>query len=192
MLDKVFDKYSFTPLNSFLNKLKQEVVNYKFEEKRRWINFYIKLKNDLDLKIIILSDEEKDWITFYFIKDPIKIEQVEFIMLKDNENDVNRVIRHDYFTLDGQIATTFNSAYSYIDNMYQSGWEFSREVNYKDIENYAGKDNLANLACHIDNSTIEIIYKQDKNIVDEPDINVVAMYKEKSDVKVLSKKNKKI
>lgn len=166
IFDKIFNNYQFKILKNFVGEVFleiDEIVN--FEEKKlcnKWTILNTKLKNGLILDISICYEEELDWITFHFKNESITLEKVEFMLLKNNEHDFNKIIRHDYFIVDNDIATTFNSSYTFIDNKYKDGLEQRRKVKFNDIKRYAGKDNLANFAVTIDSSKNEILYKDDK------------------------------
>lgn len=118
-----------------------------------------------------------DWITFYIKNDSIDLEQVQFMLFKNNEKVFNKIVSHDYFTVDDDIATTFNSSYTYVDDEYKAGVEQERKVRYENIKRYAGKDNLANFACIIDGSKGKVIYRDDKKDLENPKINAVYLKK---------------
>lgn len=181
MVEEVLKKYDFKQLCEFCNLLKTQIIEYLDKDEKQYnsskfIDLNAKLKNNLDLRIIILEDNEKDWITIYFQKGNLKLEQVEFMLLKNNEYLYNRVIRHDYFIQDDDIATTFNSAYCFIDNEFLTGGESIRKVPFRKIASYAIRDNLANFTTHIDSSKSEILYKENRdNLTIEPTIEIVSL-----------------
>lgn len=196
MLEEIFNKYRFKQLSEFLEKIKSEIIEEetKVEYKQfstQWIEIKTILKNGLNLKILINQNEAMNIITFYFKKDLISLEQIEFMLVKHNEYSFNRVIRHDYFIVNDDIATTFNSAYTFTDNNYISGWEKIRKINFKYISHYAGRDNLANFSCHIDGGKNEILYKEDNEVLEEKTIiSVMASALGKQYVKTLKQLNK--
>lgn len=193
MLESILGKYTFKPLINFLESIKSEIVFEEMEIENNcfyteWIELKTKLKNGLDLKILINKKEEMDWITFYFNMGLICLEEIQFMIINNNEQEFNRVIRQDYFMVNDDVATTFNSAYTYVDDDYKSGHEVIRKVNFKDISHYAGVDNLANFSCHIDSSNSEMLYKEDNEIIEEkPIVSAMASTSEKQYVKCLKK-----
>lgn len=177
MLEMILSKYKFKQLDSYLEKLKPEIIEEEVEEYSRFIVLNEKIKNGFNLKVMITDIiKGENWISIYFEKDAIIYEKIEFVIFDKSENGYNRVINYDYFTLDNDIATTFNSVYTYFDDEYKSGWEKTRKVYFKDISSYAGKDNLSNLSDTIDDSNIEILYKKENNNVEEePIITIVTL-----------------
>lgn len=178
VLERIFKKYSFKQLDDFLMKIIPSIIgDIEITEKNMssfWINLHMKLKNNVNLRVVINERENLNWITFYFEKDLLDIEQVDFMIIDNAESMFNRIIKHDYFIVENDIATTFNSGYSFINEVYQSGWEQIRGVYFKEIQHYAGKDNLANFACNIDSSKNEILYKENiEPVKEEPIIEPV-------------------
>lgn len=175
MLEEYLSKYKFRQLEEYVKLVREHIVTEESSEKYSFITINAKLKNNLDLKVLITSDScGNDWVTFYLKRDSLNVEQIEFMISDDDpEKDYNRVIRHDYFTVEDEIATTFNSGYVFIDDNYRYGWEDIRKVNFSDISHYAGHDNLANFACHIDNSSNRVLYKESSDNVLEPEINLI-------------------
>jgi len=193
MLEEIFNKYTFKPLINFLESIKSEIIlgeievddNVFFSE---WVELRTKLKNGLDLKILINKREEMDWITFHFNMGLISLEDVQFMIFNNNNQEFNRIIRQDYFMVNDDVATTFNSVYTYVDDDYKSGNESIRKVSFKDISHYAGIDNLANFSCHIDGSNSGILYKEDNEMIEEkPIVSVMSTTREKQYVKCLKK-----
>lgn len=196
MLENIFSNYKFKQLSEFFVKIKSEIIDEetKIECKQfstKWTEINTKLKNELDLKILINENLEMDFVSFYLKKGLITLEQINFIMLNHNQYDFNRVIKHDYFIVNEDIATTFNSGYKFFDNDYILGWEYIRKLKFEYISRYAGIDNLANFSCHIDSSNNEILYKENSEVVKEKTINsVMAATSTEAYVKVLTKLNK--
>lgn len=181
MLEKIIIKYNFNKLYDFFETIKEEITNEKIEQNHDTIIITANLKKELTLKIFITNQfNSMELISFYINKNDTTLEKIEFAIINNNNYNYNRVIKHDYLTFDENITTTFNSGYLFINNNYNSGWENIRKIYYKDIENYIGKDNIANLSCNIDNNNIEILYKEDKtNIEEEPIIIPITLEKEK-------------
>ena len=182
VFDKVFGKYKFKQLNDFTEQVCAEIDELVNVENKKlcteWTIINARLKNGLNLKILIKYQEEMDWITFYIKNDFINLEQVQFMFFKNNEKDFNKIVSHDYFTVEDNIATTFNSSYTYVDDEYKDGFEQERKVPYNNIESYAGKDNLANFAFIIDSNKDKVLYKNDKKNLENPEINPVFLRNE--------------
>ncbi len=196
MLEQIFSNYNFKQLHNFLEKLNSEIIEETIAIERKkysinnWINVNAKLKNDLNLKIVTLDNLEEIWITVYFETDSINLEQISFIMLKDTNDFENNIVWHDYFIKYNDIAITVNSNYSFHNDNYVSGVEQIRKVYFKDIVEYAGKDNLANLTVCIDNSKdTKVLYMENKeDIAEEPDIEAVVLKDQAQVIKTLVKK----
>jgi len=197
MIEDILHKYEFNKLNEFLESIKEKIVDHDIKIEvdnyinSKWVTINTRLINGIDLKILISESKEYNIVSFYFNKDKFYLEQVEFMMLCNSEYDFNKIIKHNYFTVNDEIATTFNSAHWFSDNYYKSGWEEIRRVYFKDICHYAGRDNLANFSSNIDDSKKEILYKKSNDILEEkPIISVMAFEKEEYVSKVLTKLKK--
>lgn len=195
-MEKVFDTYQFEPLNKFFASLKAEIIEEKsmVEEKyfsTEWLEINTVLSNGLTLKVLINKRAEMNWITFYFNAGFVNLEKVEFVLMNQKEYDFDGVVRHDYFLVDGEVATTFNSAYRFDGNKYVSGYELIRKVKFESISHYAGRDNLANFSCHIDSGKGEVLYAEDIDVYEEkPITSIMASSNEETYKNVLIKLKK--
>ncbi len=194
MLEQIYGNYNFKLFNDFLKQLNFEIKENTIEIKRKnyshWVIVSARLKNNLDLKISHFEDSEEIWITFGFYNEGINLEQIEFIFQKDTNRFENNFIIHDYFIQDNDIAITFNSAYNFHNDNFIVGTEQIRRVYFNDIVDYAGRDNLANLAINIDHSkNTKVLYKQDNLNVDlEPNIETISLKNKQQVINVLVKK----
>lgn len=198
MLKELFTKYDFWKINEIVDLIEPEIDGEINVSERKltsfWINIEAILKNGIGLKILINDAVDEYFIGLYFIKDDIRFEHIEFRHLKakrhHNDYDFDWKVRHDYFNLDGDIATTFNSGYFYSDNKYLRGGESIRKVYFEDIYKSAGRDNLANLCVTID-AFKQVLYKEEIEITEDPIIKPVNLEFGKQNIKFLSmfKKN---
>ena len=194
MLKELFTKYDFWKINEILDLIEPEIEGDINIRKRKltsfWINIDATLKNGIGLKILINDAVDEDYIAFYFIKDDIRFEHIELSRLKAkrhaNDYEFDWKVRHDYFKLDGDVATTFNSGYFYSDNKYLSGGQSIRKVYFEEISNFAGKDNLVNLSVTID-AFKQVLYKEEIEVTEDPVFKPVNLEYGKQNIKFLSK-----
>jgi len=196
MLEEIFDKYSFKPLGVFVDSIKSEIIEEETQIERMefsssWIQINSTLKNGLELKILINTADERDWITFYFNAGSINFEKVEFVFMKQKEYEFDGVVRNDYFLADGEVAITFNSAYRFDGNKYVNGYELIRKVKFESISHYAGRDNLANFSCHIDSGKAEVLYSENRDVYEEKPITSIMASSNKETYKNVLMKLKK-
>lgn len=186
-MEKVLKEYNSKKLNDFLEKIKPELIedSIKVEVQKfssDFINVYGTLKNGLTMEIIIIKNikNDADTVSFYINKNNLPIEKVEFFLLhkhtiEEHELDRNLIIRHDYFVVDDDIATTFNANYSFNKDGFIDGKELVRKVKYHNIVRYAGRDNLSNFAANLSMSNSPILFSEDKEVNEEPTIEFVTL-----------------
>ena len=174
MLKEIFKDLCFKPLNDYVDKIESKIKIIDVNKTDTFTFVDCKLENKLKLEIIILYDKEKINICFIY-KGNIPLEKIEFMILKNQSyNDINRTIRHDYWLLEDNIITTYNSFYTYLNNECKKGKENTRKVKIEDIRKNIFNDNLSYLSFHIDSSNISIIQKEDKDSI-EPNLETVIL-----------------
>ena len=172
MLKEIFKDIEFKLLHDYISSLETKIDIINIERSNSTTFIDCKLENNLKLEIIILNDKEKTNIGFYY-KDNITLEKIEFMILKQKlYDDVNRTIRHDYWILEDNVLTTYNSFYTFLNDEYKRGKENIRKVNFNDIRKNILYDNLSYLALHIDDSNISLLYKEE-NDNKEPNLKTI-------------------
>ena len=174
MLKEIFKEIEFKPLHEYISKLesKIDIIDIKKTNGTTLIN--CKLDNDLKLDIIILYDQDKTNIAFNY-KTNITLEKIEFMILKNRLYEgMNRTIRHDYWILENNILTTYNSFNIYLNDENKKGKENIRKVNFTDIKENILYDNLSYLALHIDDSKVSLLYKEE-NDNKEPNLKTIML-----------------
>ena len=174
MLKEIFKDLCFKPLNDYVDKIESKIKIIDVNKTDAFTFVDCKLENKLKLEIIVLNDEEKINICFNY-KSNITLEKIEFMILKNQSyNDINRTIRHDYWLLEDNTITTYNSFYTYLNNECKKGKENTRKVKIEDIRKNIFDDNLSYLYFHIDDSNISTIQKEEKDSI-EPNLETVIL-----------------
>lgn len=90
-------------------------------------------------EIIILKDNEKEWISFYrFDSNKINYEEVVFLIYTDENRkedgiEYNMIIRYSAHFDDNKYSKLITSAYTYLDDKYISGWRQKRKIDIEDL-----------------------------------------------------------
>lgn len=198
MLEKVLSEYNCKELNDFLEKIKPELIEDSIKVEVQsfssdFINVYGTFKNGLTLELIIIKNikSDADTVSFYVNKNNLPIEKIEFFLLhkhtiEENELDSNCIIRHDYFVVDEDIATTFNANYSFNKEGFIDGKELTRKVKFHNIVRYAGRDGLSNFAANLSMSSSPILFSEDKKVEEEPTIEIISLKRNQEKKKTIA------
>lgn len=159
-----YDILKFQPFIDYMAFLKkQRYVFISKEEEYEWIEYIAKLM-DHKLKILSMKDKEKEWISFYKIRNEDEyFEQVEFMLFNENymkfygKKECNHIIKYSAHFEDEEFTRMVCSNYLYKDNTLLKGWRELRKFAVEDLDKvmYSKSMNLTELVFWADKKIFE-------------------------------------
>ena len=164
LIKNEYELLNFLPFTDYIAFLETQGYEFASESESNGFVEYIAQCADHKLKILSTKDKEKEWITFYKIReDGEHFEQVEFMLFNEyymktfGEKDYNRVIKYCAHFEDEEFTRMVTSGYSYQNNDFLGGWRELRKFEVQDLDKvmYSKSMNLSELTMMADDKISE-------------------------------------